>query len=114
MPLNHYLICSVRKDTGICDGKSPSRSIKREAETSTPTDTLLPRRKRKEAGKTPSKRGLSSKKTTTDKGVACGERPGKVNVTNQAWYVMKRTRWSVAGPDGSSTGPVQEAWSPLL
>jgi len=40
--------------------------------------------------------------------------PGKANVTNQAWYVMKRTRWRVEGPDGSLSGPAQVAWSPLL
>ncbi len=34
----------------------------------TPTDTLPPARKCKEAGKTPSKRGLSSRNTTNTKG----------------------------------------------
>ncbi|HQO64767.1 MAG TPA: hypothetical protein PK528_14250, partial [Syntrophorhabdus sp.] len=64
---------------------------------------------------TSTKRSFSIKKTTTDKGVACGERPGKANVTNQAWYVMKRTRWGLAGTSWIiSSGPCQVTWSPLL
>jgi len=94
--VNHrWISCTSTDDTSICGGKSPSRCIKKEAETPPPTDTLPSARKRKEAGKTSTKRSFSIKKTTTDKGVACGERPGKANVTNQAWYVMKRTRWRV-------------------
>ena len=51
--------------------------LKKMARHLTPTDTLLSAKKRKEAGKASSKRGFSSKKTTTDKGVTFGEVPGQ-------------------------------------
>jgi len=40
-------------------------------------DTPPPARKRKEAGKTLTKRGFLSRKTTVNEGVICGEVPGK-------------------------------------